>query len=93
MFTSKTSYNGLDNPLYRPVEQSFIQSISIPLVTEYGADVAFNDSVFRTSRYHAFKRDTRTSQVFRHHGSLEEFYVKQSTSGGHTGPIYKESFR
>jgi len=69
LFTSKTSYNGLDNPLYRPVEQSFIQSISIPLVTEYGEDVAFNDSVFRTSRYCAFKRDT--FQVFRRHGSLD----------------------
>jgi hypothetical protein len=33
LFTSKTSYIGLDNPLCRPVEQSFIQSISIPLVT------------------------------------------------------------
>jgi hypothetical protein len=26
-FTSETCYNGLDNPLYSPIEQSFIQSI------------------------------------------------------------------
>jgi hypothetical protein len=69
LFNSKTSFNGLDNLLYRPVEQSFIQSISISLVTEYGVDVAFNVSVSRTSRYHAFKRDT--SQELRHRGSLD----------------------
>jgi hypothetical protein len=69
LFTSKTSHNGLDNPLHRPVEQSFIQHISVPQVTEYGEDVAFNNSVFRTSRYHAFKRDT--FKEFRHCGSLE----------------------
>ena len=43
-FPSKTGYHRFDYPLYRPVEQSFIESIAIRLVTKTGEDVAFDNS-------------------------------------------------
>ena len=42
-FSSSTGYHRFDFPLYRPVEQSFIQYVTIHLVTKY-ADVLFEDS-------------------------------------------------
>ena len=40
---SNTGYNRFYYPLYRPIEQSFIESISIRLVTKTGKDVLFED--------------------------------------------------
>jgi hypothetical protein len=38
-FPSSTGYHKFDYPLYRPVEQSFIESISVRPVTKNGEDV------------------------------------------------------
>ena len=43
-FPSPTWHHRFDYPLYRPVEQSYIESIGIRLVTKTGNDVAFEDS-------------------------------------------------
>jgi hypothetical protein len=43
-FPSSTGYHTFDFPLYRPVEQSFIESITIRLVTKDAEDVLFQDS-------------------------------------------------
>jgi hypothetical protein len=43
-FTSPTWIHRFDYHLYRPVEQSYIKSIGIRLVTKTGNDVAFDDS-------------------------------------------------
>jgi hypothetical protein len=42
-FPSSTGYHRFDFPLYRPVEKSFIEPITISLVTK-NADVLFEDS-------------------------------------------------
>ena len=42
-FPSNTGYHRFDYPLYKPVEQSFIESITIPLVIKTGENV-FEDS-------------------------------------------------
>jgi len=43
-FPSSTGYHRFDFPLYRPVEQSFIEYITIRLVTKNAEDVLFEDS-------------------------------------------------
>ena len=43
-FPSGTGYHRFSHPLYRPIEQSFIESIAIRLITKNGEDVMFNDS-------------------------------------------------
>ena len=43
-FPSSTAYLRFNYPLYGPLEQSFIESITIRLVTTNGEDVLFNDS-------------------------------------------------
>jgi|SRR5215470_1335647 len=43
-FPSRTGHHTFFFPFYRPVEQSFIESIGIRLVTKSGKDVAFDDS-------------------------------------------------
>jgi hypothetical protein len=43
-FPLRAGYHRFDYPLYRPVEQSFIESIAIRLVTKTGQEVAFNYS-------------------------------------------------
>ena len=43
-FPSSTGYHRFDYPLYRPIEQSFIESITFRLVTKNGEDVLFDDS-------------------------------------------------
>ena len=43
-FPSSTGYHRFDFPLYRPVEQSFIESITIRLVTKNAEDALFEDS-------------------------------------------------
>jgi hypothetical protein len=43
-FPSADGYHRFHFPLYRPVEQSFIESIAIRLVTKSGEDVTFDDS-------------------------------------------------
>jgi hypothetical protein len=43
-FSSPTGHHSFYYPIYRPVEQSFIESIGIRLVTKSGEDVAFDDS-------------------------------------------------
>jgi len=43
-FPSSTGYHRFDFPLYRPVEQSFIETITIRLVTKNAEDVLFQDS-------------------------------------------------
>jgi len=45
-FPSSTGYHRFRHPQYRPIEQSFIESIAIRLVTNNGEDVMFNDSDF-----------------------------------------------
>ena len=44
LFPSVTGYHRFDHPLYRPLEQSFIEAITIRLVTKKCEDVMFNDS-------------------------------------------------
>jgi hypothetical protein len=43
-FPSATGYHTFNYPLYRPVEQSFIESTTIRLVTKTGVDVVFEDN-------------------------------------------------
>jgi len=43
-FPSKTGYHRFNYIPYRPIEQSFIDSITIHLVTKKGEDVLFEDS-------------------------------------------------
>jgi hypothetical protein len=43
-FPSPSGHHSFYYPIYRPVEQSFIESIGIRLVTKSGEDVAFDDS-------------------------------------------------
>jgi hypothetical protein len=43
-FPSGKGYHRFDYPLYKPVEQSFIESISIRLFTISGENVLFEDS-------------------------------------------------
>jgi len=45
-FPSNTGYDRFDYPLHKPVEQSFIESISIRLVMKTGDIVLFEDSDF-----------------------------------------------
>jgi len=42
-FASSTGYLRFSHPLYRPIQQSFIEPITIRLVTKNGEDVMFND--------------------------------------------------
>ena len=44
-FPSTTGYHRFNYPLYGPKEQSFIESITIRLVTKNGEDVLIEDSV------------------------------------------------
>jgi hypothetical protein len=44
-FPSSTGYHRFDYPLYKPLETSYIESISIRIVTKSGGDVVFDDSV------------------------------------------------
>ena len=43
-FPSNNGYHRFDYPLYKPVEQSFIESISIRLFMKTGENVLFEDS-------------------------------------------------
>jgi hypothetical protein len=43
-FPSNTGYHRFDYPLYKQVEQSFIESISICIVVKTGENVLFEDS-------------------------------------------------
>ena len=43
-FQSYKGFHRFDYPLYKPVEQSFIESISIRLVMKTGVNVLFEDS-------------------------------------------------
>ena len=43
-FTSAKSYHRFDYPLYKPVEQSYIESISIRQVMKTGENVLFQES-------------------------------------------------
>jgi hypothetical protein len=43
-FPSATGYHTLNYPMYRPVEQSFIELIAIRVVTKTGENVVFEDS-------------------------------------------------
>ena len=43
-FPSGTGYHIFDHPLFRPIEQSLIEAITIRLVTKNGEYVMFNDS-------------------------------------------------
>ena len=43
-FPSNTGYHRFDYPLYKPVEQSFIESNSIRLVMKTGENVPFEES-------------------------------------------------
>ena len=43
-FPSVTGYHTFNHTLYRPIEQSFIESIAIRVVTKTGEDVMFEDS-------------------------------------------------
>ena len=43
-FLSATGYHRLNYPIYRPVEQSFTESIAVRLVTKTGENVVFEDS-------------------------------------------------
>jgi hypothetical protein len=43
-FPSSTGYHTFNYPLYRPMDQSFIESIAVRLVTKTGEDVVFDDS-------------------------------------------------
>jgi hypothetical protein len=43
-FPSATVYHRFNYPTYRPVEQSFIESTAIRLVTKTGENVVFEDS-------------------------------------------------
>jgi len=43
-FPSNTGYHRFEYPLYKPVEQSFIDSISIRLNMKTGDNVLFNDN-------------------------------------------------
>jgi hypothetical protein len=43
-FPSSTGYHTFNYPLYRKMEQSFIESIAVRLVTKTGEDVVFDDS-------------------------------------------------
>ena len=43
-FPSTTGYHRFDYPLYKPVVQSFIESISIRLVMKTGENVLFEES-------------------------------------------------
>ena len=57
-FPSSTGYHTFDYPLYRPVEQSFIESITIRLVTKNGNDVLFEDSTIPCVVTLHFKKKT-----------------------------------
>jgi hypothetical protein len=59
-FPSNTGYHRSDYPLYRPVEQSFIESITIRLVTKNGTDVLFEDSAIPWVVTLHFKKKTAT---------------------------------
>ena len=45
-FPSSKGYHKFDYPLYKPVEQSYIESISIRLVMKTGENVLFEESDF-----------------------------------------------
>jgi len=44
---SDTGYHRFEYPLYKPVEQSFIESISIRLVMKSGVNVLFDEGDIR----------------------------------------------
>jgi hypothetical protein len=55
-FPSSTGYHRFDYPLYKPLEKSYIESISIRIVTKSGGDVVFDDSVIPCLVVLHFKR-------------------------------------
>ena len=57
-FPSKTGYHRFDYPLYSSVEQSFIESIAIRLVTKTGQDVAFHNSAIPRLVILQFKKNS-----------------------------------
>ena len=57
-FPSKTGYHRFDYALYRHVEQSFIDSIAIRLVTRTGQDVAFDNSAIPSLVILHFKKNS-----------------------------------
>jgi hypothetical protein len=59
-FPSSTGYHRFDYPLYKPVQQSFIESIAIRLVTKNGEDVLFEDSAIPSVVTLHFKKKLST---------------------------------
>ena len=59
-FPSTKGYHKLNYPLYIPIEQSFIESITIRLVTKNGEDVLFEDSDIPSVVTLHFKKNSST---------------------------------
>jgi hypothetical protein len=71
-FPSNTGYHRFDYPLYKPVEPSFIQSISIRLVIKTGENVLFEVSDIPCIVYYTLKRSPRRNsfQYAYYNGSI-----------------------
>jgi hypothetical protein len=56
-------FPSIQYPLYKPVEQSFIELIAIRLVTKTGEDVVFEDNGIQCLVFLHFKKMSSTRQV------------------------------
>jgi len=94
-FPSSTGYHRFDFPLYRPVEQSFIESITIRLLTKI-ADVLFEDSDIPCVVTLHFKKQVLGAVKLSILITMDRYtlyYVNHSGGGGEIGPVYRETFR
>ena len=90
-FPSSQEYHRFDYHVYRPIEQSFIEPITIHLVTTKGEDVLFNDSDIPSVVTLYFKKNFSQKCVSLPVTMIRytRYYVNQSC-GGEIGPVKRQ---
>ena len=93
-FPSAKGYHRFDYPLYKPVEQSYIESISIRLVMKTGENVLFEESNIPCLVILNFKKKFSAINLGLSvtMDRYTRYYVNQS-GGREIGPVYRASFR
>ena len=93
-FPSAKGYHRFDNPLYKPVEQSYIESISIRLVMKTGENVLFEESDIPCLVILHCKMKSSEQQISVSQLQWIDIHLLLNQSGvGEIGPVYRASFR
>jgi len=93
-FPSNTVYLRFNYPLYRSIEESFIEWITNRLVTKNGEDVLFENSDIPCVVTLHFKKGAQLNRFqYASYNGYTRYYANQSSGGGGIGPVYRPSFR